>query len=1554
MDPVLTRFHPAVRTWFSRRFAGPTEPQRHGWPTIAAGHHTLITAPTGSGKTLAAFLWTIDALVQEATAGALDDRIRVVYVSPLKALNNDIHRNLAEPLSGIREVAMAQGLDLPDLRAAVRTGDTPAQDRTAMGRRPPHILITTPESLFILLAGERMRQALSGVQYLIVDEIHAVAGSKRGVHLAVTLERLHDLAASPPVRIGLSATVEPADEIAALLTGSDAPGGSPRPCRIVDIGRRRPFDVAVVAPTADLGAVATNAVWDATYERLAALIREHRTTLVFANSRRLAERLAVRLTERLGPDMVAAHHGSLSRRQRLEAEARLKDGAIRAIVATGSLELGIDIGAIDCVCQVESPRVIATAIQRIGRSGHWLGATPKGRLFALTRDDLLECAALVRAIREGRLDRVEIPARPLDVLAQQVVAATADTEWEVDCLFDVIRRAAPYRDLPRGDFERVLEMEAERLPTEPKGAGPRVHWDRIRGRVRGRRGARLAVLTSGGTIPDTTNYDVVLEPDGLKLGQVEEDFAQESMQGDIFTLGNAPWRILRVQRGRMVVESAAGLPPTIPFWHGEAPGRTADLSSEVARLRNDLAGRVADPEAASVWLADVGALEPDAARQAVMFVRQQQAAVGLVPTDRELLAERFFDSLGGTQVVLHTPFGMRVNRAWGLALAKRICRAFNFEIQSAATDDAVLLSFGPRHAFPLDAIWSYLTPDTVEAALTQAVLAAPLFETRFRHAAVRALVILRQAGGQRVPAYLQRLRATDLLAACFPEQQMCLDNRAPDLDVALPGHPLVQETLRECLEDALDLPRLRAVLEGIRLGAIRTSAREVPVPSPFAHKILAAWDYAFLDDAPREERRSRTVQTHRSLIREVATGDQLASLLDPEAIERVADEVGGRTPRGRARDANELCETLKDAGPMTDGELAFTVAGNAAPLLARLVSDGRAVRATRGTGPPVWAAVETLPLCRAAYPQLIEDPPVTLPPAVAAEQWEPDPARRELCRRRLRHAGPVGVADLAAALALPGAEIAQALAALEAEGAVFRGRYDPRHSVEQWCERTVLERIHRLTLARLRAEIEPVGAAEFTDFLCRWQRVGADWRLHGVAGLQEVLAQLQGLERPALAWERDILAVRVADYRPELLDQLTLSGAFVWGRVTPGAVLPDSAAPKPGSPPPIAFLRPSDLGWIRGAARGPIETATLGGPARATLAALESRGALFVGELARLVGIEPPEVLAALWELARSGLLTSDGFQAVRLLGSLEGRRGLRQSNKGAGRLRRSALRLRVSLRTLPGRWSLLPTGEAAAEARTEAWADLLLARYGVVFRELLLAEAGSPPWRELVQVYRRREVVGAVRRGFFVKPASGEQYALPPAVDQLREVRRRPGQRTLVLSAVDPALAFDAAWPEPRLARLPGHLVVFRAGRPLLGLEGTRLWVTPDLDPKGTEDALRTLVTERRSHRLVIERWADEPVLARPWVGLLADLGFHGDGERLTYDGHPGPRPPFGGGLRPPENAPPAGRVPGEPRRSPVHLGRDALGPAASRTSRPNGGERIEPASPQESSPST
>ncbi len=1487
VQQALKAFHPAVRAWFIQRFREPTEPQVRGWPAIGARSHTLLSAPTGSGKTLAAFLWCIDHLVQLGVKGRLTDEVHILYISPLKALNNDIQRNLIEPLVGIREMARQMGVDLPELRSAVRTGDTLAGERASMRRRPPHILITTPESLFILLTSESFRPALETVRYVIVDEIHAVAEDKRGVHLSLSLERLTHLAREVPVRIGLSATIHPIEEVAQFLVGYAWRDGSlkPRPCRVVEVGGVRRMDLQVIAPLPQLGAVATNAVWDATYDRLAELIRTHQSTLIFCNSRRLAERIAVRLTERLGEDEVAAHHGSLSRRERLKAEARLKAGEIKAVVATGSLELGIDVGTIDLVCQIESPKSIAAAVQRIGRSGHYLTATPRGRLFALTQDDLIECAAIVRAIREGRLDRVQIPRNCLDVLAQQVIAAAACDEWSVDHLYRLCRQSFCYQDLSSDDFQAVLTMLSERLPTEPRGVYPKLYRDRLQNRIKARRGARLAAITSGGTIPDTTNYDVYVEPEGFKIGEVEEDFAQESMVGDIFTLGNASWRIKKVERGRMTVEDAKGLPPSIPFWHGEVPGRTFDLSLEVCRLRSDLADRLGDEAMAKRWLAEVGVLEEGAAEAAVSYVVRQQSAGGLVPTDKLLLAERFFDSLGGTQVVLHTPFGMRVNRAWGLALSKRLCRRFNFEIQSAATDDAILLSFGPRHSFPLETIFHLLSPETVEEVLIQALLTSPLFEARFRQAAVRSLLILRHAHGRRVPAYLQRLRATDLLAACFPEQQACFENREPD--IPLPKYPLVQETVRECLKDSLDLDRLKGILEALRSGSIAAVAKEVPLPSPFAHKILAAWDYAFIDDAPREERRSRTVQTHRGILGELYAQESIESFLDKEVVEQVVAEVGRTEHPYSLRDADELVEFLKDGGPLSAVEVAKRVAGDPAAMLEDLRREGRVVQVYLGEEEaPVWMATETIPLYQAAYPHLRLLDPISLPEALAAETWEPEAARLELVRRHLRHAGPITAGVVSQHLCLSIQEVQGALARLEGEGFLFRGSFLPGLSTPQWCERTILERIHRLTLARLRKEIEPVPKETWIEFLLKWQHLYPTSRLHGLEGLTVVIEKLQGLELPAEAWEQEILAPRVADYRPELLDQLCLSGEVVWGRLGQG--IPAHEKPKTLDPGRLALVHRDALVGLRNHISAEGIATILEGlslEARTLYDLLDNQGASFTTALVSATGFSPEKTITALWELVWSGLATNDSFAPVRFALSRDGR------PVKENRPSRRTLRRRVRLRTLPGRWSLLPTGDA--EEYLEVWTRQLLDRYGILFRELLTLETGAPAWRELREVLHRLEYAGQVRRGLFVAGVSGEQYALPEAVELLRAMRnQRPSETWIVLSAVDPCALWGIVLPRPKVARLPGNLLILKAGQPILALEGTRLLLFADLGREELTEAFGALVKERQGRKLVVERWNDEPVMASKGCALLGEIGFHSDGERLVYDGLPGPKP--------------------------------------------------------------
>ncbi|MFQ5656746.1 MAG: DNA glycosylase AlkZ-like family protein [Candidatus Methylomirabilales bacterium] len=1482
---ALESFHPAVQAWFARRFQEPTAPQVQGWPAIGEGSHTIISAPTGSGKTLAAFLWCIDHLVQLGISGGLTDEVHILYISPLKALTNDIQQNLIEPLNGIREVAQQMGVELPELRSAVRTGDTLAAERTSMRKRPPHILITTPESLFILLTSEGFRPALETVRFVIVDEIHAVAENKRGVHLSLSLERLTHLTRKEPVRIGLSATVHPIDEMAHFLVGCEWWNGTltPRPCRVVDVGGRREMDLEVIAPLPELGAVATNAVWDATYARLADLIQTHRSTLVFCNSRRLAERIAVRLSERLEEGQIASHHGSLSRRQRLKAESRLKAGEIKAVVATGSLELGIDVGSIDLVCQVESPRSIAGAVQRIGRSGHYLSATPKGRLFALTQDDLIECAAIIRAIHEGKLDRIQIPRNSLDVLGQQLVAAASSDEWQGEDLYRLCRQSFCFIELSRDDFDGIVQMLSERLPTEPRGVYPKLYWDRLRDRVKARRGGRLAAVTSGGTIPDTTNYDVFRDPEGLKIGEVEEDFAQESMVGDIFALGNASWRIKKIERGRMIVEDAQGLPPSIPFWHGEVPGRTYDLSLEVSRLRSDLADRLADPTQARSWLSEVAKLGEAAAECAVAYVARQQAAVGLVPTHEVLLAERFFDNLGGTQIVLHAPFGMRVNRAWGLALSKRMCRRFNFEIQSASTDDGILLSFGPRHSFPLETLFHFLSPETVEEVLIQALLTSPIFEARFRQAAVRALLILRHAQGRRVPAYLQRLRATDLLAACFPEQQACFENREPDID--LPSYPLVQETVRESLWDALDLDRLTSVLRGLQTGTIRTASKEISVPSPFAHKILAAWDYAFIDDAPREERRSRTVQTHRGILGQVVPEDSLDGFLDREAVEQVTAEVARIGSRQKLRDADELVEFLKEGGSLSQEEIGRRVDEEPKPILENLRREGRVVQAVLdGKGIPVWVAAETIPLCRAAYPDLRLVDTVSLPEAVAADTWEPEAACRELVRRHLRHVGPTTAEAVSSNLCLSLSEVQQTLAGLEAEGLLFRGNFVPGLSTPQWCERTVLERIHRLTLARLRKQIEPVPKEKWIEFLLRWQHLSPHARLHGVDGLHLVIEKLQGLEMPAGLWEAEILGRRVADYRPELLDQLCLSGEIVWGRTDTS---PQEA--RHGlDPGPLALFHRDAVPRLRRdiSAEGTARVVEgLSPDARKLYEVLDRKGPSFTSPLVSASGMSPEKTHAALWELVRSGLATNDSFTPLRFALSREG-----HQVKEEDRPSRRTLRRRVGLKMLQGRWSLLPSGEA--EAYVESWTRQLLGRFGVLFRELLTLETGAPVWREIHGVLRRMEYAGQVRRGLFVTGVSGEQYALPEAVDLLRAMRKDESSGTwTVVSALDPCAIWGAVLDGPKIARLPGNLVILRAGLPILALEGRRIHLFTELNDEELSQAIITLVQEREGRKLVVERWNNEPVATSRGALLLGEAGFHTDGERLVYDGLHGPK---------------------------------------------------------------
>ncbi len=1403
-------FHPVVAEWVRRRFGGPTPAQAQAWPLIAGGRDVLVTAPTGSGKTLAAFLWALDRLVREAIAagGALPDRTSVLYVSPLKALSNDVRRNLEQPLAEIRELAVELGHPAPEVRTAVRTGDTTARERRETTRRPPHVLVTTPESLFILLTSESGRRALRDVRTVIVDEIHAVAPDKRGAHLALSLERLQRLVAPASLqRVGLSATVRPLDVAARLLVGSDRPSPA-----VVDVGQRRDLDLGVLVPEDELGAVATNEQWAELYDRLADLARAHRSTLVFVNTRRLVERVTLHLAERLGQDAVAAHHGSLSKERRHRAERLLKSGDLKVVVATASLELGIDVGSVELCCLIGSPRSIATGLQRIGRSGHALAATPKGRLFPLTRDQLVECAALVRAARRGELDAVCLRRSPLDVLAQQVVAACASDEWDEDDLFELCRRASPYADLPRADFDAVVDMLAEGIATSRGRSGALLHRDAVNRRLRGRRGARLAALTSGGAIPDNANYDVLLEPEGTLIGTLDEDFAIESMAGDIILLGNSSWRIRRVESGRVRVEDAAGAPPTIPFWLGEGPARSRELSAEVAALRDEIAatrasanpGAAPDPDrlrpaapgspAAVDALMTSCALDRRGAELLRDYVLAGAAVLGGVPTQTRVVAERFFDDAGGMQLIIHAPFGGRINRAWGMALRKRFCRSFDFELQAAATDDGIVLSLGPQHSFPLETVFSMLRADDVEELLVQAALQAPMFETRWRWNATRSLTLLRSRGGKRVPPALQRMRAQDLIAAVFPAQTACQDNHGGGA-IEVPDHPLVRETVGDCLVEAMDAAGLRDVLQAIADRRIETDARELPEPSVFAHEILNANPYAFLDDAPLEERRTRAVTVRRGL--PAAVVDRIGGL-DADAVAAVLAES-----QMEARDPDELHDLLLDVGALPEP---IGRARGFADLFEQLIAARRAAR-LQGGDAPLWVAAERRSMAAMVWPQRRFVPDVAEPPARRAPVWsDAGTALVEIVRGHLPFLGPTTAPRIAALLGAPVGDVDGALAQIELAGGVLRGRFVADLGDDlQWCERRVLARINRRMLDGLRREIQPVTAADFLRFLFGWHNVRPGTQLHGQPGLARVIAQLQGFEAAAGAWERAILPARLVGYDSAWLDALCLSGGVAWGRLAPRP-----AGGTPSRAAPIALVRRSDLGWLLAAEAAHDETGLSAG-AREVLAHLSTSGASFLDEIVTRTRRLRSEVEDALGELVSAGRVTGDGFSGLRALISAT-------QTSGGARARWHARWVRRTGGTVgAGRWSLLRAEGCDEEARHEALARQYIKRYGVVFRDLLARESQAPAWRDLVRVYRRLEMSGELRGGRLVAGFVGEQFAAAEAVDALRATRReqRAGEMVRV-SACDPLNLVGIVTPGARVPAAMTNTVVYRDGVPV------------------------------------------------------------------------------------------------------------------------------------------
>jgi ATP-dependent Lhr-like helicase len=1323
-------FHPLVREWFDSSFSAATEPQVLGWPAIRAGEDVLISAPTGSGKTLAAFTLCLDDLVRRSTEGRLPDRTLVVYVSPLKALTNDVRENLEKPLAALTALAQAQGLPMAPIRSAVRTGDTTATQRQSMLRKPPHVLVTTPESLYILLTAEKSRALFAGVTTVIVDEIHAMAADKRGSHLALTLARLDHLVAQAngkkPQRIGLSATVRPLERVAQFLSER---------ATIVDVGHRREMELSIEVPSDELGPVASKEMWGEIYDRIAGEIGNHKTTLVFVGTRRMSERVAFALNERLGEGFAMPHHGSLAREMRFDVERRLRSGELRVVVATASLELGIDIGSVHLVVQLGSPRAIAVALQRIGRSGHWVGAKPKGIFYVTTRDELVECAALVRAIRGGALDALEIPKAPLDILAQQIVACCAQHEWEVEALYATVRTAFPYRDLERAEFEAVLSMLADGIATSRGRSGTYLHYDRVNGRLRGRRGARLAAITSGGAIPDTANYSVIVEPDGHVIGSLDEDFAIESMAGDIFLLGTNSWKIRRVEAGVVRVEDAHGAPPSIPFWNGEGRGRTVELSREVCAVRVAIDERA--DAGAIAWLEGECALDRAGAEQAVAYVRAGKKILGVVPTDRTLVAERFFDEGGGMQLILHTPFGARINRAWGLALRKRFCRSFNLELQAAATDNGIVLSLTDQHAFPLDVVFEFVKAASAEQTLTQALLPAPMFAARWRWNATRALAILRFSGGRKVPPQLIRMRADDLVAAVFPDQAACPENLTGP--IRIPDHVLVRETLSNCLHEAMDLDGFLAILREIENGTLKTVAIDTPEPSVFCHEILNSNPYAYLDDAPLEERRARAVQLRRTT-RDDVDG---AGILDPAAIAEVAAESWPVV-----RDADELHDaltTLIVLPPVAQWQAWFE----------ELVSQRRALVVEK-----YWTCAERVDIARAAY---------------EAASPARDEAVTEILRGWLECSGPMAPPEMAERLSIGEEAIMAALLRLETQGQVLRGRFTAGAQSEQWCNRRVLARIHRLTIGRLRREIEPVTAAQYMAFLQRWQHVTPATRLHGIDGTLQIVRQLEGYEIPSVAWEGQILPARIAGYKPEYLDRLCYAGDVMWGRLSPHPALePRDAAEsrrvRPTRLAPIALFIRANADELVVRRQSKVEA--LSAAAHEVLEQVEQLRAPFFAEIVRATKRLPSEVEEALWQLVAAGLVTADGFDALRSLSDAKRRLG----EKG----------LRARPRSSSGRWTLLQaTTERIAP---ETFARRLLARWGVVFRDVIARESLAPRWRELLLALRRMEARGEIRGGRFVAGFVGEQFALPEAIDALRAVRRTgAGVERLPLGAYDP-----------------------------------------------------------------------------------------------------------------------------------------------------------------------
>ncbi|HEX6332008.1 MAG TPA: DEAD/DEAH box helicase [Actinomycetota bacterium] len=1456
---TLDRFSPPVRAWFDATFDAPTAAQAQGWPAIAEGNHTLILAPTGSGKTLAAFLWALDRLATDPVPPPAE-RCRVLYVSPLRALAVDVEKNLRSPLTGVALAAERLETDFHAPTVAMRTGDTPANERRRIAARPPDVLITTPESLYLMLTS-RTRDILRSVRWVIVDEIHAIAGSKRGAHLALSLERLEAIAAHPPQRVGLSATQRPLEEIARFLGGQTESG--PRPVTIVDAGHRKPMEIEVVVPVPDLaelstvpepitpprataaeagaGAGSARSIWPAIHPRLLELIRAHRSTIVFVNARRLAERLAARLNELAGEELVAAHHGSIAREQRLEIEDRLKRGAVRAIVATSSLELGIDMGAVDLVVQVESPGAVSRGLQRIGRAGHRVGEPSRGKLFPKYRGDLLEAAVVVQRMLRGLIEETRYPRNPLDVLAQQIVAMTALDEWTVDELGRVVRRAANFADLSDELLRAVLDLLSGRYPSDEFAElRPRVVWDRRTDVVRAREGAGRLAIASGGTIPDRGLFGV-FTADGRRVGELDEEMVYESRRGEVFLLGATAWRIDDITFDRVIVTPAPGEVGKMPFWKGDKPGRPIELGRAMGAVTRELASM--PPERAEDRLLEEFGLDRLAAANLAAYLEDQREAAGAVPDDRTILVERFRDEIGDFRVCVLTPFGGRVHAPWAMAIQSRLAETSGLDVQVLWSDDGIVIRL-PESEERIPTEDLLFDPEDVEELILRQLPATALFTSAFREAAARALLLPRRSPGKRTPLWQQRQRGADLLQVAARH----------------PTFPILLEATRECLRDVFDLPALKEVLGDVRARRIRVVPVDTDRASPFAQSLLFGWIavYMYEDDAPLAERRAAALALDRELLRDLLGAEDLRDLIDRDALAELELELQHLAKGRRARHADDVHDLLRRLGDLSASEVRARSTDDPAAWLDALAGEGRAI-AIRVAGEDRLVAVEDASRYRDALGAAI--PPGI--PAVFAESV--DRPLTTLVARYARTHGPFRAADAAERLGVTTDRVLTALGELQADGVVVLGEFRPGGLEREWCDVEVLRSLRRRSLAALRREVEPVDAAALGRFLPEWQAVARP--RSGPNALVETIEQLQGTAIHASILETDVLPGRVHGYRPASLDALCASGDVVW--MGAGGVGADDGRITLAFRDRLRLLTP------------PLPEERPDGPIHAAIRDhLRSRGASFWPELSAATGVaDERAVLSALWDLVWCGEVTNDTLGPLRaFLG------GRPRRSRSPTRPRPGALR-RTGPPAAAGRWSLVEPLLQPAASPTEtafARATQLLERHGVLTREAVLAEGAVGGFAGVYGILRALEESGKARRGYFVDGLGAAQFAVPGAVDRLRALREPEHAGGIVtLGAADPAQPYGAALPWPatsgRPARAAGAYVVLADGVPAAFLErGARSLLTfPEAASADWPDAVASLVKDGRLRRIELTGIDGEPAGASSFAATLRDVGF-------------------------------------------------------------------------------